>query len=289
MLARLGGISITGEIMSLRYVWLFGCAASTLGLTLAAQDEKPITPLPRAHAHNDYEHKRPLLDALEQGFCSVEADVYLVGQELLVGHTSRDLKPERTLEKLYLAPLKERMRANGGRVYREGPTFYLMIDVKTDAKATYAAVDKVLASYGDMLSVVRDGKFQAGAVTVILSGNRDQETIKSQKVCYVGIDGRPADLDSEAPAHQIPWISTSWGSVFRWKGEGLMSSAERNKLKDFVVKAHRHGRKVRFWATPERPELWKELLAADVDFINTDRLVELRRFLLENTAVNPKP
>jgi hypothetical protein len=289
MLARLGGISITGEIMSLRDVWLFACAASALGLTLAAQDEKPITPLLRAHAHNDYEHKRPLLDALEQGFCSVEADVYLVGQELLVAHTSRDLKPERTLEKLYLAPLKERVRANGGRVYRDGPPFYLMIDVKTDAKATYAAVDKVLTRHGDMLSVVRDGRFQAGAVTVVLSGNRDQETIKRQKERYVGIDGRPTDLDSEAPAHQIPWISTSWGSVFRWRGEGSLSAAERDKLKDFVAKAHRHGRKVRFWATPERPEVWKELLAADVDLINTDRLVELRRFLLENAVDNSKP
>lgn len=277
--------------MSLRYVWMFVfcAAASALGVTFAAQEEKSITPLPRAHAHNDYEHKRPLLDALEQGFCSVEADVYLVGEELLVGHTPRDLKPERTLEKLYLAPLKERVQNNGGRVFREVPTFHLMIDVKTDAKATYAAVDRVLARYGDMLSAARDGKFQAGAVTVILSGNRDQETIKRQKVCYVGIDGRPADLDSEAPAHQIPWISTSWASVFRWMGEGPMPSAERDKLKEFVAKAHRHGRKVRFWATPEKPQVWKELLAADVDLLNTDRLVELRRFLRENAAVHSKP
>jgi hypothetical protein len=276
--------------MSSRYVWMLACvAAGAPGLTLAAEEEKQITPLPRAHAHNDYEHKRPLLDALEQGFCSVEADVYLVGEELLVAHTPRDLKPEKTLEKLYLAPLKERVQANGGRVYPDVPTFYLMIDVKTEAKATYAAVDKVLARYGDMLSVTRDGRFQSGAVTVVLSGNRDQETIKSQKVRYVGIDGRPADMDSEAPAHLMPWISTSWGSVFRWNGDGPIPAAQRDKLKDFVAKTHRHGRKVRFWATPERPEVWKELLAADVDLINTDRLVELRRFLLENAAGRPKP
>src|SRR5436190_12307328 len=31
-------------------------------------------PLPQLHAHNDYEHKRPLFDALDHGFCSVEAD-----------------------------------------------------------------------------------------------------------------------------------------------------------------------------------------------------------------------
>ena len=37
-----------------------------------AAAEKPASPVRRAHAHNDYEHKRPLLDALDQGFCSVE-------------------------------------------------------------------------------------------------------------------------------------------------------------------------------------------------------------------------
>ncbi|HTU90769.1 MAG TPA: phosphatidylinositol-specific phospholipase C/glycerophosphodiester phosphodiesterase family protein [Gemmataceae bacterium] len=276
--------------MSPRSVWVFVCAAaSALGLAVAAKEEKQATPLPRAHAHNDYEHKRPLLDALEQGFCSVEADVYLIGQELLVGHTRLDLRPERTLEKLYLSPLKERVRTNGGRVYRDGPPFYLMIDVKTEAKTTYAAVDKQLERYGDMLSVTRDGKFKAGAVTVVISGNRDQDTIKRKEVLYAGIDGRPGDLDSEAPAHLIPWISASWGSLFRWNGDGPMPAAERGKLREFVAKAHKHGRMVRFWATLEKPEIWKELLAAKVDLINTDRLVELRRFLIENAPPEPKP
>ena len=33
---------------------------------------------PVAHAHNDYEHARPLHDALARGFGSVEADIWLV-------------------------------------------------------------------------------------------------------------------------------------------------------------------------------------------------------------------
>jgi hypothetical protein len=164
-----------------------------------------------------------------------------------------------------------------------------MIDVKSEAKATYAVLHSLLARYADMLSVKREGKYQAGAVTVVLSGNRDQATIARQKVRYVGLDGRLSDLDSDAPVHQMPWISTNWGSVFRWKGDGPMPTAERDKLKEFVRKAHRHGRKVRFWATPEKPEVWNELLAADVDFINTDRLVELRCFLLEHNSARPKP
>jgi hypothetical protein len=256
----------------------------------AAEKDKPsIRPLRQAHAHNDYEHKRPLLDALEQGFCSVEADVFLVEGELLVAHERKSLRPERTLEKLYLAPLKERIRANRGRVYADGPTFYLLIDVKTEARPTYATVDKLLARYGDILSVTRDGKFESRAVTVVVSGNRDSETIAGQKVRYAGLDGRPNDLDSDAPAHQMPWISANWGLVFRWRGEGPMPDDQRRRLKEFVGKAHRRGRMVRFWATPEKPELWQELLAAGVDLINTDKLPELRQYLLEHAPGRAKP
>jgi Glycerophosphoryl diester phosphodiesterase family len=253
--------------------------------------DKParVVPLRQAHAHNDYEHKRPLLDALDNGFCSVEADVYLVGKQLLVGHNRTDLRPERTLEKLYLDPLRQRVRANRGRVYPDGPTLYLLVDVKTEAKPTYAALDKVLARYADILSVTRKGKFEARAVTVVISGNRAQEAIAAQEVRYAGIDGRPADLDSDKPAHLMPWISTSWGSQFRWQGKGTMPDKERAKLRDFVRKAHKHGRLVRFWATQESTAVWKELLAAKVDLINTDKLPELRRFLLAQRPTPKEP
>ena len=91
-------------------------------LTIGYADERAgagsVVPLIHTHAHNDYEHKRPLFDALDHGFCSVEADVFLERDQLLVGHTTQDLQPERTLEKLYLDPLRERVRANNGRVYR---------------------------------------------------------------------------------------------------------------------------------------------------------------------------
>src|SRR5687767_4507998 len=74
-------------------------------------------PLERAHAHNDYEHTRPLLEALAHGFCSVEADVHLIDGQLLVAHDRKDVQSERTLTKLYLEPLRERVRQNAGRIY----------------------------------------------------------------------------------------------------------------------------------------------------------------------------
>src|SRR5437660_742306 len=66
-------------------------------------------PLRRAHAHNDYEHPRPLFDALDHRFGSVEADVFLVDGRLLVAHDPTELDPTRTLEALYLDPLAERV------------------------------------------------------------------------------------------------------------------------------------------------------------------------------------
>jgi hypothetical protein len=254
---------------------------SAILLTPMQPPEKPITPLKRAHAHNDYEHKRPLLDALDQGFCSVEADIWLTKDGLLVAHTPLGLKAERTLQRLYLDPLRERIKANNGKIYTGGPPFYLLIDIKTDAKDTYAELSKVLEGYADLLTVTRDGKTEAKAITVVITGNCDRDTITKQAVRYAAIDGRPADLDADLQATLVPWVSASWTSQFKWDGTGPMPEAERAKLKEFVAKAHKHSRLVRFWATPEKQEIWRELLAAEVDLINTDKLAELRTFLLK--------
>lgn len=96
------------------------------------QPQKPPVPLSRAHAHNDYEHQRPLLDALDYGFCSVEADIHLVDGKLLVAHDRDKVKPGQTLEALHMAPLRQRVWRNGRRVYRGGPELTLLIDVKSE-------------------------------------------------------------------------------------------------------------------------------------------------------------
>lgn len=261
-------------MMRLAAVLLLAASAA-----LALAQPTAVTPLPQAHAHNDYEHQRPLFDALEQGFCSVEADIFLTKDELLVAHHFLDLKPGRTLQKLYLDPLRERVQANGGRVFKEGPKFHLLIDVKTDAKATYAALAKVLADYADILTTTRDGKTTPGPITVVVSGGCDRQAIAAAKIRHAAIDGRPGDLDSDAPASLIPWVSASWGSQFQWNGIGAMPEAERKKLRDHVARAHAKGRLVRFWGTPDRPEAWAEQRDAGVDLINTDKLAELRAFL----------
>jgi glycerophosphoryl diester phosphodiesterase len=237
-------------------------------------------PLPKAHAHNDYEHERPLWDALAHGFCGVEADIYLVDGRLLVAHDREDLKPERTLQALYLEPLRKRVTENEGHVHRgKKMKFTLLIDIKSDGEATYRTLSKVLARYREILTETKDGKTTHRAVTAVISGNRAKETIAAGNPRFAGIDGRLGDLESKDPGDLLPLISDRWSSHFDWNGQGEMPADQRQKLHEIVKKAHASDRRVRFWATPEKVSVWRELQAAGVDLINTDDLAGLQKFL----------
>lgn len=253
--------------------------------------QKQPTPLVRAHAHNDYEHARPLYDALDHGFSSVEVDVYLVNGQLLVAHDPTQLQPDRTLQSLYLNPLRQRVRQNKGRVYsRGGLEFTLLIDVKTEPITTYVALRDVLKQYKDILTTFSSESRIPKAVIAIVSGNRAQAVMASEATRYAAMDGRLMDLNSNTSTNLIPLISDSWANNFTWRGEGSISSEERQKLRQFVNAAHAQGRRIRFYATPDNIPMWRELLTADVDLINTDNLAGLQQFLLqEDPLVRSNP
>lgn len=262
-----------------RLIGLFALAALLLLPLGFAQ------PLTQAHAHNDYEHERPLLDALSHSFLSVEADIWLVDGELLVAHDEDEVTPERTLESLYLEPLSDRVEENGGSVYPDSDApLTLLIDIKSEGEATYDVLDEVLRAYAGMLTRFAEGATEPGAVTVIISGERPRETMEAQTERFAGYDGRLEDLGTDAPASFIPLISDNWTNIFSWMGEGEMPEAERAELTRIVETAHAAGQRVRFWATPDeagasRTALWQVLLEAGVDHINTDDLAGLEAFL----------
>lgn len=256
------------------------------GLSLAAGEPPPRLghPHPRAHAHNDYEHQRPLLDALEHGFCGVEADVHLVEGELLVAHDPEEVRPGRTLEKLYLQPLWELARRHRGRVYPGGPSVTLLIDIKTDAARTYTQLVKTLEQYEIMLTRFEADHIQTNAVTVIISGNRPRELIRAEKSRLAAYDGRLSDLPANLPPSFAPLISDNWRNHFEWRGEGEFPKVEKQKLGELARQVHAQGKRIRFWAAPDQEVSWRVQIEAGVDLINTDRLAELSRFLAEKTG-----
>nr|WP_246481281.1 phosphatidylinositol-specific phospholipase C/glycerophosphodiester phosphodiesterase family protein [Amycolatopsis umgeniensis] len=256
----------------------------------ASAHERGVRPLPQAHSHNDYEHARPLHDALDQGFSSVEADIYLVDGQLLVAHDLADTRPDRTLESLYLEPLRKRVLANHGvGVYRQRAEFQLLIDVKGDANSTYAALEKRLYNprYSFLFSLYAFGHVQKRAVTAVISGGRPKDVMLGQKFRLAFYDGRISgenDLGIGSDRRVTPLVSDSWTGLFTWTGDGPFPAMERAKLHELVKRAHAAGQRVRFWATPDtagpgRDALWKELVAAGVDHLNTDDLPGLADFL----------
>ncbi|AKZ54326.1 putative secreted protein [Streptomyces ambofaciens ATCC 23877] len=265
---------------------LAGAVALPAGTALAGEGRPGPRPLWRAHAHNDYEHARPLLDALDHRFGSVEADIHLVGGQLLVAHDAEDLDPGRTLESLYLEPLAARVRAHHGRVYRrDRRALQLLIDIKTEGASTYLELDRRLRRYRHLFTTYAHGRVFPGAVTAVVSGDRAARApMEAQSTRHAFYDGRLKDLGTSAPASFVPLISDNWTLNFTWQGVGAFPAAERRRLRDLVGAAHARGQRVRFWATPDlagpaRDAVWTELLAAGVDHLNTDDLAGLEAFL----------
>lgn len=257
---------------------LTGCRATIPSATLPPQ---PVSFLARAHSHNDYLHARPLQDALEQGFGSVEADIHLTGNQLWIGHLIA-WNPNLTLQSLYLDPLRARIKSNGGWVYAPGEVLTLLIDVKTDTKATYDVLSGVLAGYADILTAVKDGQIIPGPVKVVITGNRDRELMRGQNPRYAFFEGFMTDLQGTESAVLVPAVAEQWSKVIRWNGTGDMPADQRQKLQTIARQAREQGRTLRLWDAPDNPNTWAELLKADVGFINTDHLKELREFLLKN-------
>lgn len=233
--------------------------------------------LAHSHAHNDYEHPRPLIDSLSLGFASIEADVWLVDGELCVAHDRAKIDPTRRLDNLYLDPLLQRFMHNEGKLYATGQTLILLVDIKSEAEATYRALHQLLTKYRVMLEA-SDGKTDP-AIRVIVSGNRAIDLIRVDKERLVGVDGRLKDLQAKVDPLLMPLISDNYRLHFRYVGVGEMSSEERAKLRDYVAKVHQSGARLRFWGTPENDSLWRVLRDEKVDFIGTDQLKQLADFL----------
>lgn len=238
-----------------------------------------------AHSHNDYEHQRPLFDAMGCNFKSIEADLFSVGDSLFVAHNFEDIKPGRTLRKLYLEPLRNQISKNNGSVYGNAEEVILFIDIKDDGLRTYKLLHNILLEYKNEVSVFENGIKKEKAILVVVSGNRSFEYMQAQKIRYAGFDGRMENLDSNIAANLMPVVSDNWAKLFKWNGIGEIPIDEKQKLQELAIRAKSKGYLLRFWNTPnrtaeQRNAVWTELQNASVGLIGADNLNELQQFFI---------
>ncbi len=233
-----------------------------------------------AHAHNDYEHERPLLDALAQDFHSVEADIWLVDGEIRVSHDKGKYKG--SLKDLYLDPLHKRVIENG-TVHSDGEPFYLWIDIKDGRAELRSVLHKLLKRYA-MMTVFSDwdgGQIVSGAVTVILTGDAGSKRayMEEYPIRWACRDSNYYDPDDPVGDCKWQWYALNFKNYVKWNGNEPIADDQYEKLLSVVNDAHAKGRKIRFWSCPDNERFWTLALKTGIDHINTDKLEALGTFL----------
>lgn len=274
------------------FLWVGGCASAQDDPTSATL--MPNEPILSGHSHNDYLGQNPLSEAISYGFASIEVDIHLVDGALLVGHDADDLDETKTLQSLYLDPLRDHVRDHNGRLYPSPHSLALLIDIKSEAESTYESLRGVLAQYSEMLTSYSETSVQPSAIDVIVSGNRPRELMMNEPVRLATYDGRIADLETEVPANFISLISANWEEHFEWRGRGSLNDRDQLRLAQIVQAAHRGGYRLRFWNTPSPrngsvEDVWSQLLNAGVDLMNIDDLRAYRDFVCITSGCASQP
>lgn len=236
------------------------------------------------HSHNDYNQQQPLWLALENGFASFEADVYLRrDSQLMVAHLPWQTKPGRSLRKLYLEPLDSLRKVLAQRPIdgRGLPELQLLVDMKSNGGRTLPVLNAILAEYPQLVARWDStGQRSGGALRVVLSGNVPPGVYRSTTARYWQVDGRQPQLVHCKPPHLVPLVSMNWRDVFRWDGQGTPPEETVARLLELHQQAQDCGCKLRFWNAPDTPAVWVLLQELGGTYVHTDRPVACGRVLL---------
>lgn len=227
----------------------------------------------RIFAHNDYARAVPFYTAYDLGVGYIEADVFLYEDKALaVAHEKEEIREGRTLEKLYLKPLAEKVRQHKGSVHADpGKSLTLMIDLKTAGEPTLNAIVKLLRRYPTLLS--------CSTLHFMISGNVPDPARWTAYPDFITFDGRPGIDYTASQWARIAMISTSFTQHVKWDGRSKMSDDMRARIERLVKGAHLRSKPFRFWATPDSEDAWRGLQHLPLDVIGTDDVVGLSAFL----------
>jgi len=242
-------------------------------------------PIANAHSHNDYNHDRPLYEALENGFMSIEIDVHSYKGKAVVCHDDEDLASKPTIDELYFAPLDKIIKQNGGNVYPdEKQQLILMIDLKKDKDDLIKILEEVFVKYDHLIQSSLDAHHIWKPIQVIISGDPPIEKILYDRSGYFYMDGRVHHLDQRIDDYVMPRISMSYRDNFSWKPDGKLPKEDLKRLREIIEKVHARGKKFRLWAHPQTEAFWKFLVQEGVDWINVDDLEKFKTFSTQNTS-----
>lgn len=225
-----------------------------------------------AHSHNDYEQKVPFFTAYSARFGSIEEDIFLINNELIVGHDTVEVKKHRTLQQYYLDPLLKFVRQNNGHAYpNQVRKLQMLIDIKTDSINTLNKLIEILKDYPALIN--------NKTITWAITGNRPSQELFTRYPSFISFDGELYKDYSAQALTRIVMLSDDFRNYSQWNGNNIIPVKDKSILQNAISKAHQLHKPVRFWDAPDNPNTWKQFMQLKVDFINTDHIDQLAAFL----------
>ncbi len=223
------------------------------------------------HSHNDYASALPFYGAYSNEAGVIEADVFLVNNELFVAHTSKEIALQNTLKSMYLEPLSAKLKNLGSKAYPSNKPLILMIDIKSDADSTLKVIAQQLKTYPD-ITVNKN-------IKAVISGNRPNPAQWKDYPDFIYFDGRLNENYTKDQLARVEMISEDLHELTVWNGKGVLTQADLEKIQSTIKKVHNQNKKIRFWATQDNINTWMTLMNLKVDFIGTDNVAELTHFI----------
>ncbi|MES2795809.1 MAG: alkaline phosphatase, partial [Bacteroidota bacterium] len=172
-----------------------------------------------------------------------------------------------TFRKLYLEPILSEIEKNKGKLKQP---LQLLIDLKTGGE-TLKTVENQLIEHKE--------KLKKAKVTIVISGEMPAPIDFEKYDEMLNFDGRMKIEYTKKELKRIGLYSQSLGDFVKWTGKNQLGDDEIEKLENFVKEVHKKGKKLRFWGTPDTPTSWTTLMNLKLDYVGTDNLKGLAKFL----------
>lgn len=235
-------------------------------------------------SRQEYWGRVPLHAALAAGCTSIEVNVWLSENELLVGYTPETLVRGQNLRSLYLDPLLRLLRENNtpsfnlpsdgnidddtAGVFPNEPsqTLVLLINFNSDGERLWPRLIEHLEPLreGGYLTFFNGSSVIQRPITVVASGKAPfhrvlKQTFRRDIFFDAPIDSLPSrSLDNSAGELSYSPHNSYYASADFQKAIGTVkpigfSRGQLCKLRRQIRAAHEHGLKVRYWNTPSSP------------------------------------
>jgi len=245
-------------------------------LVLLSADSCQTAALLPAYAHNDFRNRRPLHDALALGYRGVEADVFRVGTELVVGHDRGALRGASTLSHLYLAPLRDRLHTCG-YVLSDSTPLFLNIELK---EADPVAFQYLLGQLREVEELLAARPTRGPAVQVTLVGWWPSlDSVAWPDYLRVQLAIEQLEHIPVIDSARVGFVSVDYEKFVRWGGRGPVPKTAERLLGVARESAQSVAAPLRMHHVPLDAAIYKWLMSEGVTLIGASDLKRSRTIL----------